>query len=178
MKSIYFVVILVSHPNWRTITKLINKRTFISMRFFAIFMYSVTRLNRILEFQAIWKEIIQSLRFIFHFQIQMGASFHFQSYVFLSGYWIVRDERVYCFRNFFLIYYIFLIQILVILAFISLFTRIYFFVLHRACYFLLFPFIKCCSSALIVSLIYLKRFCYGSHLTGSSKSPFNRSKSI
>ena len=127
MKSIYFVVIIVSHLNWRAITKLINKRTFISMRFFAIFIYSVTRLNRILEFQAIWKEIIQSLRFIFHFQIQMGASFHFQSYVFLSGYWIVRDERVYCFRNFFLIYYIFLIQILVILFF-SFFQEIHTFI--------------------------------------------------
>ena len=103
------------------------------------------------------KEIIQSLCC---FRFRCEHLFIFSQIYFLSGYWLVREQRFYCFPKFLIIYNIFLIQVLVIF-FSSFFSReahMYSFVLHEACGFLLFSFVKSSFSALTFWLFLFRVF--------------------
>ena len=102
--------------------------------------------------------IRKEIRILCFFTFRCEHLFIFSRAYFLSGYWLVREQRFYCFPKFLIIYNIFLIQILVIFFF-NLFSRdthIYSFVLHKACRFLLFSFLKRCFSASTFSLFLLR----------------------
>ena len=124
--------------------------------------------------------IRKEIRILCFFTFSFEPLFILSRVYFLSGYWLVREQRFYCFPNFLIIYNIFLIQTLLI-SFFRVFSRetyIYSFVLHKACRFLLFSSVKSCFSASTFYYFSWGSFCYKKHLVGSNKLTFNRSKTI